>query len=273
MKIRVAHSPDADDAFMFYALARDRIDTGRYEFEHVLSDIETLNQAALRGKYEVSAVSIHAYPSVAENYALMTCGASMGYRYGPVVVSREPLEDLEGREVAVPGLLTSACLALKLYEPDIKPKVMAFDKIMDAVQRGEVEAGVIIHEGQLTYQDTNLEKVVDLGEWWYEETGLPLPLGGNVVRKDLGEKTMDEVTALVRESIVYALEHEDEALDHAMKYSGGLEREKARRFVRMYVNDFTVDYGEDGREGIRQFLERGREAGLIGERVEVEFVG
>jgi 1,4-dihydroxy-6-naphthoate synthase len=273
MKIRVAHSPDADDAFMFYALAQDRIDTGGYEFEHILSDIETLNKKALQGTYEVSAISIHAYPLVSKDYALMTCGASMGYKYGPVVVSREPLESLKDREVAVPGKMTSAYLALKLFESDVRTKVMPFDKIMDAVQEGQVEAGVIIHEGQLTYQDMDLNKVVDLGEWWYEETGLPLPLGGNAVKKDLGRQAMEEVTALVRESIVYALEHEDEALDYAMKYSGGLEREKARRFVKMYVNDYTVDYGEDGREGIRQLLEKGREAGLIRHEITVEFVG
>jgi 1,4-dihydroxy-6-naphthoate synthase len=273
MKIRVAHSPDADDAFMFYALARDKMDTGRYDFEHVLSDIESLNKRALRGEYEVSAISIHAYPSVAERYALMTCGASMGYKYGPVIVSRRQPESLKGMEVAVPGKLTSAYLALKLYEPDVKTTVIPFDRIMDAVQGREVEAGVIIHEGQLTYRDTDLEKVVDLGEWWFHETGLPLPLGGNVVRKDLGQKTMEEVTALVKESIVYALKHEDEALDYAMGYSGGLEREKARRFVKMYVNDYTVDYGEDGREGIRQFLKRGHEAGLLKEEPVVEFVG
>lgn len=273
MLIKVAHSPDSDDAFMFYALTSGALDTGDYEFEHVLSDIETLNKEALKGTYEISAVSINGYTKLQKDYALMTCGASMGYKYGPVILSREPLDSLKGKKVAVPGLLTSAYLATKLYEPDFEAVVIPFDKIMDAVEDGKIDAGVIIHEGQLTYPDTKLHKVVDLGVWWYDETGLPLPLGGNVVRKDLGQKVMEDITRLTKESIVYALEHEDEALDFAMKYAGGLEREKARKFVGMYVNELTVDYGEDGREGIRQFLGRAYDAGLLKEKIEVEFVG
>ena len=249
-RVTVAHSPDSDDAFMFYPLAEGKIDTGNYKFEHVLSDIETLNQRALEGVYEVSAISIHAYPYVADRYALLRSGASMGYKYGPVVVSKSPIESIKGKRVAVPGKLTSAYLELRLFEEDFTPVFMKFDDIINAVEKGEIEAGLVIHEGQLTYEEKHLHKVVDLGEWWYEETGLPLPLGGNVIRKDLGEKSMREVSEHIKKGIIYSLEHEDEALDYALEFGEGLDREGTRKFVKMYVNELTVDYVEEGQIAI-----------------------
>ncbi len=270
-KIMVAHSPDSDDAFMFYALAEKKVPTGEFEFDHVLGDIETLNQAAMEGRYEVSAISIHAYPYVADKYALLRSGASMGYRYGPIVVSKRSSDNIRGKRVAVPGKLTSAYLELRLFEEDFTPVMMKFDEILDAVEKGVVDAGLIIHEGQLTYKDRGLHKVVDLGEWWYEKTGLPLPLGGNVIRKDLGREKMVEVSKYVKESIVYALEHEDEALDYAMRFGGELPREDVRKFVKMYVNEYTVDYGDDGMKAIRLLLDMAYEKGMLKERVEVEF--
>lgn len=272
-RIIVAHSPDSDDAFMFYALAEKKFDTGRLEFEHILGDIETLNQKALEGKYEVSAVSVHAYPYIAEKYALLTCGASMGYNYGPIVVSTRPLESLKKRKIGIPGKLTSAYLALKLYEDSFTPVVMDFDKILDAVNKNEVDAGLLIHEGQLTYKESNLHKIVDLGEWWYRETRLPLPLGANVIRKDLGWETMVEVASYIKKSILYALENEDEALDYALKFGRGLNREDARKFIKMYVNNLTVDCGIEGRKAIQLLLEKGYERGIITKKVEPEFVG
>ncbi len=264
--LRVAHSPDSDDAFMFFALATGAIDTGDLQFEHVLDDIETLNRMAFDGTYEVTAVSIHAYAHLDDRYALLNSGASMGDGYGPVLVAREALtpEALAGTEVAVPGTLTSAALALKLWNPTLRTRVIPFDRIIPAVLDGEVGAGVVIHEGQLTYRDEGLVRLVDLGEWWAEETGgLPLPLGGNVIRRDLGEPLMRRVAALLEASIRYALEHRDEALDHALAYGRGLDREQADRFVGMYVNELTLDYGERGRKAVREFLERASRARLI----------
>ncbi len=270
----MAHSPDSDDAFMFYALAAGRIPTGRYEFIHHLDDIETLNAAAEQGLYEVTAVSIHAYAGLAERYALTRCGASMGEGYGPIVVSKSPLSahDLKGMRVAVPGLRTSAYLALRLFEPEFEPVVVPFDRITGAVDRDEVPAGLLIHEGQLFYPEQGLHKVVDLGEWWSRETGLPLPLGGNAIRRDLPEKEIREVSALIEESIRYALEHRQDALTHALEYGRGLDWAQGERFVSMYVNQRTLDYGDDGRRAVQLFLDRGYEAGFLPRRVEVQFV-
>jgi len=264
--IRVAHSPDSDDAFMFYALAHQLIDTGEYRFEHVLSDIETLNQKAFDGSYEVTAVSIHAYAYLDDRYALLSSGASMGDGYGPILVAQKPMkaEDLQGRIVAVPGELTSAALVLKMWQPGLKTRVVDFDAVGPAVLAGEVDAGVIIHEGQLTWKDEGLCNLLDFGVWWAEQSdGLPLPLGGNVVRRDLGEKVITEVSALLKASIEYSLAHRDDALDYALEYGRGLAREKADRFVGMYVNELTVDYGHRGRQAVRLFLERAHGAALI----------
>jgi 1,4-dihydroxy-6-naphthoate synthase len=268
--IRIAHSPDADDAFMFYALAKGKITHPRFEFEHVLSDIETLNQKALEGYYEVSAISYHAYPYVADKYILMTCGGSIGENYGPIVVARQKIKSLKGKTVAIPGRLTTARLALLIFESEIIEVFMNFDEILNAVKRGEVEAGLIIHEGQLTYKEEGLEPVVDLGSWWLEETGLPLPLGGNVVKRDLPEK--EEIARLVKESIIYALEHEDEALDYALSFGRGLYREKARKFVRMYVNERTVYLGEDSKKSAQLLLDRGYEKGILSKKVELDWI-
>ncbi|MFN2432516.1 MAG: MqnA/MqnD/SBP family protein [Gemmatimonadota bacterium] len=279
--IRIAHSPDADDAFMFYALSAGRIDTPGYEFVHVLQDIETLNRAALEGVYEVTACSIHAYPYLADRYALLNAGASMGEGYGPVVVAREALagDALAAATIAVPGTLTSAYLALSLWLPGAKTVTVPFDEILPAVREARevdgapVDAGVVIHEGQLTYADLGLRKVVDLGEWWASTTGLPLPLGGNAIRRDLGPAVMCEVATLVRESIGWALEHRAEALEHALGYGRGLTPEQASRFVGMYVNARTLDYGPDGHEAVQRFLDEGAAAGIIDRRVVVQFVG
>jgi 1,4-dihydroxy-6-naphthoate synthase len=275
--IQVAHSPDSDDAFMFYALAEGRVPTP-YTYVHELSDIESLNQRARRGELEVSAVSIHAYAYLADRYALMASGSSMGDGYGPRLVSLarrpdDPRQALAGRRVAVPGLYTTAYLALKLYQPEVEPVVMPFDRIEDAVHAGEVEVGLLIHEGQLTYGDTGLHLWEDLGAWWMRDTGLPLPLGGNVVRRDLGEEVIAQVARDVRASVEYALEHRAAALGHAKQYSRGLSDERADEFVGMYVNQWTVDYGPVGRRAVQVLLDRAAEAGLIPHRVQVEFVG
>ena len=272
MRVVVAHSPDPDDAFMFYALATGKI-KGEFEFVDVTHDIETLNKKAMQGEYEVTAISIHTYPYVAERYALLSCGASMGDNYGPIVVAREELDSLEGKRIAIPGKLTSAYLALKLYERNFSPVEVPFDLIPETVAKGEVDAGLLIHEGQLTYPELGLVKVVDLGEWWHRETSLPLPLGGNAIRRDLGEEVMRRVASYLRKSIRYALEHEEEALEYALQFGRGLDREKNRRFVRMYVNDYTLDYGEKGKHAIRLFLKRGYEEGILPRYVEPEFVG
>jgi 1,4-dihydroxy-6-naphthoate synthase len=273
--IRVAHSPDSDDAFMFYALAEGLIDTGELVFEHVLRDIETLNQAAFEGRYEVTAVSIHAYAHLDERYALLASGASMGEGYGPLLVSRRPLhaEALAGVEVAVPGALTSAALALRLWNPALRTVVRPFDEIVPAVMAGELEAGVVIHEGQLTWREQGLHALVDLGVWWGEQTGgLPLPLGGNVVRRDLGEEMIRRLARLLRQAIEYALANREPALDHSLRYARGLDRATADRFVGMYVNQRTVDYGERGRQAVRLFLERAHRAGLIPRVPRLDFV-
>ncbi len=275
--IRVGHSPDPDDAFMFHALANDTIDTGKYQFTHELQDIETLNRRAFEGELELTAVSIHGYAFVEDKYALCAAGASMGDNYGPMVVAREPasIESLKGRRIAVPGTLTSAFLSLKLLLGDtFEYEVEPFDEILNLVEQGKYDAGLIIHEGQLTYAGQGLSLIVDLGKWWYEETGgLPLPLGANAVRRDLGMETMLEVTSLLRQSIVYGLDHRQAALDHAMKYGRDLDHEKTDRFVGMYVNDWTIDFGEKGREAVRLLLRRGFEAGIIPQLVVPEFIG
>jgi 1,4-dihydroxy-6-naphthoate synthase len=276
--IHVAHSPDSDDAFMFYALAEGKIDTGELRYVHELSDIESLNQRALRAELEVTAVSIHAYAYLWRDYALLGSGSSMGDGYGPRLVSRRPRPDdpqtgLRGLRVGVPGKLTTAFLALQLYQPDVRAVVMPFDQIEDAVHRGEIDVGLLIHEGQLTYADAGLHLWTDLGAWWMEDTGLPLPLGGNAVRRDLGRPVLDQIARDLRASIVYALEHRGPALAHAKQFNRGIGDERTDTFVGMYVNDWTVDYGPRGRQAVQLLLDRGHEAGVIPERVAVEFVG
>lgn len=276
--IRVAHSPDSDDAFMFYALAEGKIDTGELRYEHELSDIESLNQRARRKELDVSAVSIHAYAYLADDYALLSSGSSMGDGYGPRLVSREPAPrdrqaGARGRRIAVPGLLTTAYLALRLWQPEFDPVVVPFDQIEAAVHRGDVDLGLLIHEGQLTYADDGLELWVDLGEWWLAETGLPLPLGGNVVRRDLGRDVIEQIARDLRNSIVYSLEHRGAALDHARQYNRGISDERTDTFVGMYVNDWTVDYGARGRRAVQLLLDRAADKGIIPRPVTVDFVG
>ena len=272
--IRIAHSPDSDDAFMFYGLATGKVTSPRFEFEHELRDIESLNEAALVGEYEVSAVSIHAYAYLQEGYALLECGASMGEGYGPIVVSRNcfPSEELSTHTVGIPGHRTSAFLALKLLETDVRCRVIPFDQIIESIQSRQVDAGLLIHEGQLLYKGEGLHKVVDLGEWWTEQTGLPLPLGANVIRRDLGEAKIDEISQLIRQSVEYAMAYRPEALNYAREYGRGLDLEQADQFVSMYVNERTLDLGEEGRKAIQLFLDRGYEARLIPQRVQVDFV-
>jgi 1,4-dihydroxy-6-naphthoate synthase len=272
--IHVAHSPDSDDAFMFYALAEGKIDTGDLRYVHELQDIESLNQRALKAELEVTAVSIHAYAYLSERYALLPHGSSMGDRYGPRLVARAPMTraEVRGKRIAVPGPLTTAYLALQLYEPEFEAVMTPFDRIEDAVVNGDVDAGLLIHEGQLTFGERGLHLIADMGEWWYQETGLPLPLGGNVVRKDLGEDLIRTVSRHLRASIAYGLEHRVKALDHAMQFSRGLDRGKADEFVGMYVNDWTLDYGDRGRAAVRTLLERGVAKGLIDRPVSIEFV-
>jgi 1,4-dihydroxy-6-naphthoate synthase len=276
--IRVAHSPDSDDAFMFYALAEGKLDTGGLRYVHELSDIESLNRRALQGELEVTAVSIHAYAYLWRDYALLSSGSSMGDGYGPRLVSTEaPPADvrsaLEGRRVAVPGTLTTAYLALKLYQPDCITEVIPFDQIEDAVQRGDVDVGLLIHEGQLTYADSGLHLWADLGAWWLADTGLPLPLGGNAVRRDLGTEVVAQIARDLRASIVYGLEHRAPALEHAKQFNRGIGDARTDTFVGMYVNEWTVDYGPRGRLAVQTLLDRAHEAALIPERVPVEFVG
>jgi len=264
-KISLAHSPDSDDAFMFYALAEGKIDDGGFDFVHELSDIETLNQRTSRGELDVSAVSFHAYPDIAADYALLPHGASFGDGYGPVVVSARPMgkTDIGSEVVAIPGKKTSAALALELWRPGTATAVVPFDEILPAVREGRFVAGVIIHEGQLTYAEEGLHAVVDLGAWWLGETGLPLPLGGNVIRKALGAETMRAVSSVLGESISYGLNHREEALSYAMRFARDLDRSRANRFVAMYVNDWTRGYGEKGRRAIETFLGRAAAAGLV----------
>ncbi|OFW13046.1 MAG: ABC transporter substrate-binding protein [Acidobacteria bacterium RIFCSPLOWO2_12_FULL_67_14] len=272
MKITVAHSPDSDDAFMHYGLASGKVPTGGLEFAHLLADIETLNQAAFEGKYEVSAVSFHAYAHLTDKYLLLPHGSSMGDGYGPIVVARaDGPSSLDGVTVAIPGTLTTAFLALRIYDPGVQCVVMPFDRIQDAVRSGEVAAGLLIHEGQLTYQDEGLKKIVDLGEWWADRTGgLPLPLGGNVIRRDLGPAMVETVSRLLHESIAYALSHRQEALDYALQFGRGLDRDKADRFVGMYVNELTLDYGDRGRTAVRRLFAEAAQKRLIPD-VQVEF--
>jgi 1,4-dihydroxy-6-naphthoate synthase len=277
--IQVAHSPDSDDAFMFYALAEGKLATGNLRYVHELSDIESLNRRALQGELDVTAVSIHAYAYLHRAYALLGSGSSMGDRYGPRLVGREPRPGrgsvgpaIRGRRIAVPGKLTTAYLALKLLQPEFTEVVTRFDRIEDAVAAGEVDLGLLIHEGQLTYGDQGLHLWADLGEWWFEQTGLPLPLGGNVVRRDLGDAIVRQVARDLKASIVYALEHRGPALAHARRFNRGLSDERTDAFVAMYVNQWTVDYGPRGRQAVQALLDRAFAAGLVPERVEVEFV-
>ena len=273
--ITIAHSPDSDDAFMFYGLATNKLDTGRLTFKHLLKDIQTLNEEAMLGTYDVTAISFHAYAYVADKYALLPHGASIGDNYGPVVVSREAAtpEDIATLKIAVPGKLTSAFLALRIYNPDFEFVVVPFDKIIDAVQDGSCDAGLLIHEGQLFYESIGLHKVLDLGEWWHKKTGLPLPMGGNVIRRDLGPTLIKEVSQLLRESISYSLEHREDALQYAMQFARDMDPALADRFVAMWVNDLTLDYTDRGREAVHRLLEEGFEKGIIPNRVAVEFVG
>ena len=273
-KISVAHSPDSDDAFMFYGLATNKLDTGAINFTHVLKDIQTLNEEAMRGTYDVTAVSFHVYAYIADKYALLPHGASIGDKYGPIVISHEPVkaEELSGLKIAIPGTLTSAFLALKIYNPDFKYEVVPFDKIIETVQSKRCDAGLLIHEGQLFYESIGLHKVLDLGEWWHTETGLPLPMGGNVIRRDLGAPTMKEVSRLLRESIQYSLDNRDDALQYAMQFARDMDIELADRFVAMWVNDLTLDYTERGRTAVQRLLDEGFERGIIPNRVAVEFV-
>jgi 1,4-dihydroxy-6-naphthoate synthase len=273
-EITLGHSPDPDDAFMFYALAADKIETEGLRFRHIIEDIETLNRRAMAAELDVTAISIHAYSYVLDQYALLTSGASMGDNYGPIVVSREPLSFNRLREatVAVPGKMTTAYLALRLCVGDVKTTVIPFDKIMDAVEGGEADAGLLIHEGQLTYGARGLHKVIDLGEWWKIETDLPLPLGGNAIKKSLGPELIERISRLLRISIEYGLAHRQQAVTHSLAYARGMEVALTDKFVGMYVNDYTIDYGERGREAVRLLLERAHESGIIPRPVLLEFV-
>ncbi len=273
-ELKLAHSPDSDDAFMFYALATKKIASGNLNFVHVLEDIETLNHKALQGIYDITAISFHAYAHLADRYLLLPCGASFGDGYGPIVVARSTLgpEGLRGKRVAVPGKMTTAYLVLRIYEPQIEPVETPFDRILECVAKGEVDAGVVIHEGQLTYAREGLTKVVDLGEIWRERTGLPLPLGGNAIRRSLDPETIHQAAALLRESIQYALAHREEALAYALQFARGLDAPAAEQFVSMYVNDWTLDYGERGRQAVQTLLDCGFEKGLIPRKVTAEFV-
>ena len=275
-QIRIGHSPDSDDAFMFYALAKKLIPTNGFEVVHVVEDIESLNKRALNAELEVTAISIHAYAYVSQDYALMPCGASIGDRYGPIVVSTSPIDlhDLSGKRIAIPGEMTTAYLTLQLFEPDFIPEVVPFDQILDHVKQGKSDAGLIIHEGQLTYQSQGFHKIIDLGEWWYQETDLPLPLGANVIRRDLGSETIRKITSLLKQSIQYSLSHRQEGLEYAMVYARDMESDStlADRFVGMYVNDYTLDYGQRGRAGVHELLSRGYQSGIIASPVDIDFV-
>jgi 1,4-dihydroxy-6-naphthoate synthase len=272
MKIHIAHSPDSDDAFMFYGLATGKVPSLGYELEHVLSDIETLNRAAFDGRYEITAVSFHAYAHLTDKYILLPHGASMGDRYGPVVVARKDgPSSLKGVRVAIPGELTTAFLSLRLFDPDVEYVVMPFDQIQDRVHSGAVQAGLLIHEGQLTYAEEGLKKIVDLGEWWADRTGgLPLPLGGNVIKRDLGATHINALSRLLHDSIAFGLNHRDEAVQYSMQFGRGLDRARTDRFVGMYVNELTLDYGERGRQAVKRLLGDAEAAGLI-PQVHLEF--
>jgi 1,4-dihydroxy-6-naphthoate synthase len=273
-EITVAHSPDSDDAFMFYGLATNKVRTPGLRFSHTLCDIETLNQKARQGVYDVSAISFHAYPYVQDKYALMTCGGSVGEGYGPMIVSPRPFTaaEIKTKRIAVPGTLTTAFLALQLFAPGIETEVVPFDQIIPQVLEGKYEAGLIIHEGQLTYDKSGLHRIVDLGKWWGKVTGLPLPLGGNAIRRALGPELMPVVTAALRESIQYGLDHREEALSYAMQFARDLDTSSADKFIGMYVNERTLDYGADGREAVRRLLDMGHKAGIIGPEAKVDWV-
>ena len=272
--ITLAHSPDSDDAFMFYGLATNKLDTGGLTFKHLLKDIQTLNEEATVGTYDVTAISFHAYAYVADKYALLPHGASIGDNYGPIVVSREPAmpEDIPNLKIAIPGKLTSAFLALRLFNADFKYEVVPFDKIIDAVLDGVCDAGLLIHEGQLFYQRKGLHKVLDLGEWWHQRHGLPLPMGGNAIKRELGPQLTKEVSNLLRESIRYSLSHREDALQYALQFARDMDPALADRFVGMWVNELTLDYTDRGREAVRLLLEEGFEKGVIPNRVPVDFV-
>ncbi len=273
MQLKLAHSPDSDDAFMFYALAKGKLPTGDLEFVHVLEDIETLNRKALEGVYDITAISFHAYPYLAEQYGLLTCGASFGEGYGPILVSRKKmtLEEVKGRRVAVPGKMTTAFLTLKLVQPEIDPVFVPFDRVLDTIAKGEAEAGLIIHEGQLTFEKEGFKKIIDLGEWWQQRTGLPLPLGGNAVRRSLGTERIKEIARLLKASIQYGLDHRPETLEYALQYGRGLDPSLADRFVNMYVNHWTLDIGDPGRKSVQDLLDLGAEKGILPMRVRAEF--
>lgn len=276
-RLTLGHSPDPDDAFMFYALAKGKINTHGWRFEHVLQDIQTLNDRALRGELDITAISIHAYPYVADRYALTNCGSSMGDGYGPLVVSRESIsvDELRGRKIAVPGEKTTAFLTLNLLlgAGTFDHQVVMFDQILDCVAKGRADAGLIIHEGQLTYQHHELHNVVDLGAWWKGETGKPLPLGGNCIRRDLGLDAMNEIAGIIKHSIEYSLAHRPEAVEHALQYARDMGRDLADKFVGMYVNEWTIDYGETGRQAVRELLRRAHQAGLTPDPGEINFIG
>ncbi|HEX7899380.1 MAG TPA: MqnA/MqnD/SBP family protein [Planctomycetota bacterium] len=272
--ITLAHSPDSDDAFMFYALAKGKVDTRGYKFEHVLKDIETLNRDAIKGTYDITAVSFHAYYKIRKQYRLMSAGASVGDGYGPLIVSKRSMTrvDLDEATVAVPGELTTAFLIFRLYCPQARWKVMPFDKIQDAVAKGDIDAGLLIHEGQLTYREQKLHRVADLGEWWKHETSLPLPLGGNALRRSLDKKAASACCDVLRDTVQYALDHRKDALDHALEYARGMDRKKADKFVGMYVNGYTLELGERAEQAISLMYKLGHQAGLIPVRLEPEFI-
>jgi len=272
--LRLAHSPDSDDAFMFYALATGKVRLPGFKFDHVLSDIESLNQAARQEVYDITAVSFYGYAFVADKYVLLDCGASFGEGYGPVIVASHPIkkDELAGRKVAVPGTTTTSYLALKLFEPNVETVTMPFDKIIGAVQAKEVEAGVLIHEGQLIFSSVGLHRVVDLGQWWQETTGLPLPLGANAIRRRLGPETGRQVARVIRKSVSYALEHRDAALNYALQFARDMDPAMADKFIGMYVNRWTLDYGEQGRSAVRELFARGASAGLVPASFEAEFL-
>ena len=274
VEIKLAHSPDSDDAFMFYALATHKLSTPGYKFTHVLSDIQSLNEAAVAETYDVTAISFAAYPGLRDKYVLLDCGASFGEGYGPIVVSTKAVksQELAGKRIAVPGLKTSAYLTLRLFEADFEPVVMPFDKIIDAVQNNLVEAGLLIHEGQLCFPEKGLHKVLDLGIWWQEQTGLPLPLGGNAVRKALGPHLGRQIAKTIRDSVAYGLEHREEALNYAMQFAREMNTELADAFIGMYVNKWTLGYGEKGRQAVKELIVRGTQAGLLPGPPTVEFL-
>ena len=272
--ITVAHSPDSDDAFMFYGLATNKLETDGLKFEHTLKDIQSLNEDAKNGVFDVTAISFHAYAYVADKYALLPHGASIGDKYGPILVSNEPREasEIGDMKIAIPGELTSAYLALRIYNKDFQHIVVPFDEIIDTVKAGKADAGLLIHEGQLFYNQMGLHKVLDLGEWWFDKTGLPLPMGGNVIRRDLGSELIEQVSKHLHASIVYSLDNREDALAYAMQFARDMEPALADRFVAMWVNDLTLDYGDRGRESVKRLLDEGHKAGIIPHKVKVEFV-